>query len=308
MNAKAVKKAEKKKNTDDLIKALDDSDLEIRGLAADALDHLGWKPSDIRENIDYLIAKGQIEKCGELGEAAIGPLIDKLERDIVVASAFGSVIIKKTGKDRFRSSGFELTPGFEISLILIRSGVGQAVNALKKYAAIPGSVKNELIGFLLQLRQKSGEYSDLTDGQAHLHEMYDELERAPFDPSAWGSSGSYAIYKIGDELAQKVEWVNEHAYQLLIYLCNYALDFKKCIRNDVYRTLYACNGYLSEFGDPEFVVPLIALMLAAYIAGDSDIAAHCGVLLGQAGRSSLASKYVLWAKENGLIRTYRLSI
>lgn len=95
--------------------------------------------------------------------------------------------------------------------------------------------------------------------------------------------------------------MDEHAYRLIIYLYNYAYDFKKYERNDIFRTLYACYGYLSEFGDLEFVQPLIALMLVAYIERDLEMAARCAVLLGEAGKSPVASRYIQWAKDNGLI-------
>ncbi|KQC04968.1 MAG: hypothetical protein APR53_09170 [Methanoculleus sp. SDB] len=63
----------------DLMAVLDDSYPQVRMEAAWALDRLGWKPANARQQIRYLIAKEQWNELASLGKPAIQPLIEVLQ-------------------------------------------------------------------------------------------------------------------------------------------------------------------------------------------------------------------------------------
>jgi HEAT repeat protein len=62
-----------------LIEALKEKD--IRETAAKALDSLGWVPGKDDQSALYFIVKGEFNKCAEIGEQAVDPLIKELKRD-----------------------------------------------------------------------------------------------------------------------------------------------------------------------------------------------------------------------------------
>ncbi|MBU0881530.1 MAG: GNAT family N-acetyltransferase, partial [Candidatus Omnitrophica bacterium] len=70
-----------------LVKRLDDRCLDIRRFAAEALDNIGWKYSNIREEIVYQIAKQNWERLAEIGMPAIPALINVLGE-----TAYGNTI------------------------------------------------------------------------------------------------------------------------------------------------------------------------------------------------------------------------
>ncbi len=58
-----------------LIAALQSPSDDVRWLAANALDQMGWQPDRSEAGINYLIARGQWDKCVAMGEIALPPLM-----------------------------------------------------------------------------------------------------------------------------------------------------------------------------------------------------------------------------------------
>ncbi|MCX9086636.1 MAG: HEAT repeat domain-containing protein [Candidatus Methanoperedens sp.] len=61
-----------------LIKTLEDDNSSIRYEVAKVLEKIGWKPSDEKEQIAYLIAKSDWKKLVQVGKPAVEPLIKVL--------------------------------------------------------------------------------------------------------------------------------------------------------------------------------------------------------------------------------------
>lgn len=61
-----------------LVAALQNPSDDVRWLAANALDRLGWKPPHDEAGVNYLIARGQWDKCTAMGDIALQPLIGAL--------------------------------------------------------------------------------------------------------------------------------------------------------------------------------------------------------------------------------------
>ena len=66
------------------------------GAVAEALDKLGWKPDSSEIEVAYWIAKGELDKCVEIGTPAVEPLIAALKheewwRRRYVAKALGEI-------------------------------------------------------------------------------------------------------------------------------------------------------------------------------------------------------------------------
>ena len=75
-----------------LVAALKNPDelFELQQQCAKALDNVGWQPESDDTASAYFIAKGDWEKCAEIGKSSIGPLLGKLtegNRSHVIASA-----------------------------------------------------------------------------------------------------------------------------------------------------------------------------------------------------------------------------
>lgn len=99
-----------------------DSDSDVRRAVANALDALGWKPSDDHSRFEYLWAKGKLDELVKLGEVAVYPLLEILEQGevfqhIEAAKALGKIgnekaaepLIKLLGKvDFYTRNTFEL--------------------------------------------------------------------------------------------------------------------------------------------------------------------------------------------------------
>jgi len=68
-----------------LIAALNDEEAEIRCAAAGALDALGWKPGSDRDGALYWIVQDRLEQCIEIGDPAVGLLINLLQNRRVVS-------------------------------------------------------------------------------------------------------------------------------------------------------------------------------------------------------------------------------
>ncbi len=62
-----------------LIKALKDDFIEVQKTAADALERLNWTPEKEDLAVSFWIAKNEYDKCIEIGELAVEPLIKILE-------------------------------------------------------------------------------------------------------------------------------------------------------------------------------------------------------------------------------------
>ncbi len=67
---------------------------DIRDSAARALEKLGWKPDQSAQGALYWVGKGNAEKCAEIGEPAIEPLLATLKG----SSNLNPVVIKALGK------------------------------------------------------------------------------------------------------------------------------------------------------------------------------------------------------------------
>jgi len=79
-----------------LIDALRDEQLSVCRGAADALDRLGWQPDRSGSGAAYWYAKGQWDKCVEIGPPAMEPLIAALKRPdlgkrLVAAGRLGQI-------------------------------------------------------------------------------------------------------------------------------------------------------------------------------------------------------------------------
>jgi HEAT repeat protein len=68
-----------KKAIKPLILALKDYDGDVRAKAAEALDKLGWEPTDTTEKVFYFVAKKEWDRCVEIGKPAVEPLIIALK-------------------------------------------------------------------------------------------------------------------------------------------------------------------------------------------------------------------------------------
>lgn len=74
----ALEMIEDKNTIPHLIKTLRDSSLDIRKKAAEALDKLGWEPTNIEKPL-YLIAMEKWEEVSRYGKISVEPLIDLLD-------------------------------------------------------------------------------------------------------------------------------------------------------------------------------------------------------------------------------------
>jgi HEAT repeat protein len=77
-----------------LIAALKDKDNDVRKGAVEALDKLGWQPGEDATAVRYWIAAGKAWHCKEIGEPAVGPLIEALgswEDRTSAASVLGTI-------------------------------------------------------------------------------------------------------------------------------------------------------------------------------------------------------------------------
>ncbi len=73
-----------------LISALQDNDQVIRKAAAEALDKIGWKPTENSAGVTYWIATLEWDKCIQVGSLAVEPLIAALkdsDRNVRAAAA-----------------------------------------------------------------------------------------------------------------------------------------------------------------------------------------------------------------------------
>jgi HEAT repeat protein len=71
----------------------DNSDLNAQKAAANALVSLGWKPEKDKVGITFWIVKQEWDKCVELGETAVGQLINEFNNDDC-RNAAGAAIVK----------------------------------------------------------------------------------------------------------------------------------------------------------------------------------------------------------------------
>lgn len=79
-----------------LIEALKEKD--VRETAAKALDTLGWVPEKDDQSALYFIAKGEFNKCVEIGELAVDPLITELKRDSFLTRGETSLALIRIGE------------------------------------------------------------------------------------------------------------------------------------------------------------------------------------------------------------------
>ena len=76
--AKALGKIKDPRAVEPLIAALKDKDSDVRKAAAEALDHLGWKPAQDESAAWYWATKGKWNACVDIGAPAVQPLITTL--------------------------------------------------------------------------------------------------------------------------------------------------------------------------------------------------------------------------------------
>ena len=76
--AKALGKIKDPRAVEPLIAALKDKDSDVRKAAAEALDHLGWKPAQDESAAWYWANKGKWNACVDIGAPAVQPLITTL--------------------------------------------------------------------------------------------------------------------------------------------------------------------------------------------------------------------------------------
>lgn len=79
--AEVMGRLDDKRAVKPLITALKDSNGDVRGAAAEALDRLGWQPGSDENAIWYWIAKKDWNQCIDMGKTAVEPLIDVLLED-----------------------------------------------------------------------------------------------------------------------------------------------------------------------------------------------------------------------------------
>lgn len=75
--AKALGELKENRALNQLILKLDDSDVDVRSCAADALEKIGWHPDKTNEAL-YLVAKRDFSGCVKIGAPCVEPLIKKL--------------------------------------------------------------------------------------------------------------------------------------------------------------------------------------------------------------------------------------
>lgn len=112
-----------------LIAALKDQERDVRRAAADALAELGWQPDQAMAGTDYWIAKGQWEKCVEIGALAVEPLITVLKDG---ASSERQAAAEALGQIRDARAVDPLTASLKSLNAEIRRA---AVDALQEFSA-----------------------------------------------------------------------------------------------------------------------------------------------------------------------------
>ena len=94
--ARALGQLGDKRAIEPLIEALQEKD--VRETAAKALDSLGWMPEKDNQSALYYISKGEFNKCAELGELAVDPLITELKRDNFLTRANAKKALTEIGE------------------------------------------------------------------------------------------------------------------------------------------------------------------------------------------------------------------
>ncbi|MDP8233546.1 MAG: HEAT repeat domain-containing protein [Candidatus Saelkia tenebricola] len=127
------------KSVEPLIPIMKDQDYSVRMSAANALEILGWKPSNISENIIYLIAKDSWNEIVNLGKNAVEFLVailrskddynHKIKKDIAVALG----IIGDTRAVEPLINAISGYNGLEVAIALIKIGDKRSVETIIKF-------------------------------------------------------------------------------------------------------------------------------------------------------------------------------
>ncbi len=86
-----------KRSVDPLVGALADQEAAVRTAAAQALEKLRWLPTTDAAGASFLIAKGEVARCIEIGGPAVIPLVAKLNDRHSWASAAAADALGKIG-------------------------------------------------------------------------------------------------------------------------------------------------------------------------------------------------------------------
>ncbi len=81
-SAEALREIGDRRAMEPLVAALKDESSGVRWRAASALESLGWSPANDTQKALQLVALGKLEKAGQLGSAAIEPLIATLKTSV----------------------------------------------------------------------------------------------------------------------------------------------------------------------------------------------------------------------------------
>lgn len=90
--AEALGNIKDKRAIEPLIEVLKDSDDIVRNKAVEALKRIGWKPNNDVLSANYWISLREWDKCAEVGEAAVTPLINSLNNNSDIRNAAATTL------------------------------------------------------------------------------------------------------------------------------------------------------------------------------------------------------------------------
>jgi HEAT repeat protein len=119
--------------TEGLRAALSDGDSHVRQAAAEALGKLGWQPDGSEAGAVYWVVQRRWDRCVEIGEPAVGPLIAPL----VEESGRFSNLVRSSAADALGRIGSKKAVGPLIAALKSRSDsvAGAAASALGEFGA-----------------------------------------------------------------------------------------------------------------------------------------------------------------------------
>lgn len=145
---KALGKIKTEKAIESLINCLGNDDLEVRINVLDALEKLNWKPKNLKEKANYLIAKQKWKECVKVGEPALESLINALSFEYYVERASSAKVLGEIKSEKaveplicaLKDSHSDVIENAAEALGKIKSekAVDPLINALKNKKSVEG--------------------------------------------------------------------------------------------------------------------------------------------------------------------------